>query len=194
MDVLSARTAILLALSALLTGCLPDVWSFAECDLDPELCSDDTGWTTVSDCARSDPLQVQIGEGETEFTPLKDGDKPPLHFASSGQGPGVRHVFIGVRIANPDTAHVKFRADFRATAYGPCYGETDGAVNRDGKQVCPQDSKRVAIFGQSVQPGPDGSVAKTGFRLVIEGEPKTLAVTVEDLCGRKGSMAIKTGY
>lgn len=165
------------ALAVLTPGCMIDTWQFDECVRDPEICSTGyEGWQTVSGCALSDPLKIQVGQGQFAFQSLEPGQAFDLHSGSGGQIVS-NHIYAALRIANPDPAHRRFRVVFTLTSPGFCASGGCEDYLTD----------RVAIIGKTMVAEAGGAVAKAGFQLMSNGAPKSLIIAVEDECGRKGS-------
>lgn len=164
------------ALAVLTPGCMIDTWQFDECVRDPEICSTGyEGWQTVSGCALSDPLEIQVGQGQFTFLALEPGAAMDLHSGSGGQIVS-NHVYAALRIANPDPGHRRFRVVFSLRSPGFC-----------SSQPCEDYlTDRVAIMGKTMVVEASGAVSKAGFQLMSNGAPKSLAIAVEDECGRKG--------
>lgn len=164
-----------LALPALLlTGCMLDVWEWDECLRDPELCSySDQGWHIVNDCPSADPLEFQLGQGESAFAALVDGQPFQVYTASGGQLVS-NHIFAALRVVNPIANHRKFRVQFTLSSPGLC--QTPACED--------MDYQRLAIIGANMTVASDGSASKPGFRLMSNGQPKRLEVSVVDECGR----------
>lgn len=172
-----ANLAWALAFAAMAPGCMIDAWEFDECVRDPEICSTGyEGWQTVSGCALSDPLQVQVGQGQYSFAPLQPGAAFELHSGSGGQLVS-NHIYAALRIANPDPAHRRFRVVFTLASPGFCASEPCEEYLTD----------RVAIIGKTMQVEASGAVSKAGFQLLSNGAPRRLQIAVEDECGRKGT-------
>lgn len=163
------------AAALIVPGCMFDIWQLDECVRDPELCStDDQGWQTVSNCPPSDPLQIELGQGELSFTPLVAGQALQVYTASGGQLVS-NHVFAALRVVNPQPNHRKFRVQFTLYSPGFC-----GA-----SQCQDMDYQRLALIGANMIVAGDGSMSKSGFRLMSNGQPKRLEVSVQDECGRE---------
>jgi hypothetical protein len=165
------------AIAALTPGCMIDTWQFDECVRDPEICSTGyEGWQTISGCALSDPLKIQVGQGQYSFQSLEAGAAFDLHSGSGGQIVS-NHIYAALRIANPDPAHRRFRVVFTLVSPGFCASEACEDYLTD----------RVAIIGKTMVVEASGAVSKAGFQLMSNGAPRRLTIAVEDECGRKGS-------
>lgn len=172
----SPRLPLAALAAALLPACMLDVWDFDECVRDPEMCSTGyEGWQTVSDCPVSDPLKVEVGQGQMAFDALGPGEPLTLHSGSGGQLVS-NHVYAALRIANPEPNHRRFRVVF--TLYSP--GFCAGGPCED------YITERIAIIGKSMTSEPGGAVSKAGFQLLSNGAPKRLTLSVQDQCGRQG--------
>lgn len=171
-----------LALATALVGCEYDVWSFDDCELDPESCvQTDEGWKTYS-CAIQEPLQIELGEGDLAFLPLAAGSLPQPHLATGFQGGGSAHVFGGVRIKNPDPVHRRFRLEFTT-----CSGDVEGdaSAGERASSTCKAYLRtRLAVVGQSMAQSADGSLSRAGIQVFLQGELHWIALQVQDECGR----------
>jgi hypothetical protein len=203
------RVLAVLAAAAMATGCVYDVWSWDRCATDPESCSfSDSGWHTVANCQRSDPLQVELGQGEDDFVPFTAGEVPVMHGGSGSQGGSVFHVWGGARIANPDPAHRRFRLEFHSHStesyYGyPYFGPDVEAFADASSGVTPtsgpaaagteRDYQRIAVVGASMKTEANGAMSRAGFVLFVSSPPSRLTLDVVDECGRTGSAVFKPG-
>ncbi len=166
-------------------ACTYDVWSWEKCDLDPESCSQGYGWHLVASCDRSDPLHVELGQGDTTFQPLAPGEKPVLYHASGFQGQGSSHVFVGLRVTDPTPGHARYRVQIRACSQRE--GELSPSTPPSTPPCIGHVTDRNAIVGTSLDVAADGSLSRAGLQLFVDGPPSWLALEVEDECGRKGS-------
>lgn len=154
-----------------------DVWRWDECALDPELCSEsDQGWSTVSDCPPMAKLNIELGQGEFSFAPLAPGQNFKVYTAAGSQLVS-NHVFAALRVVNPEPTHRKFRVQLALYSPGFC---APGSCQD-------MDYQRLALIGANVTVAADGSASKAGFRLMSNGQPTRLEVTVQDQCGRIGT-------
>ncbi|MBI5610150.1 MAG: hypothetical protein HY902_14840 [Deltaproteobacteria bacterium] len=153
-----------------------------ECVIDPERCaSSDSGWTTYSDCAAKDPLQVELGQGDAAFAPVPAGSLPTEHQATGAQGGGTSHIFGGVRIANPDPQRRKFRVEFTA-----CSG--DKSLTQFGYPTADDCAgvltTRIAVLESSLAQASDGSLSRGGIQVFLQGPLRWVRLEVRDPCGR----------
>jgi hypothetical protein len=69
------------------------------CEDDLTSCSDDTTkFVEDPNCELTGELELQLGEGQLEYSPLSEGQAPELH----GGFQGGQHVWLGVRVVNAD--------------------------------------------------------------------------------------------
>lgn len=171
-----AQQTVTGCVALLLSGCVYDLGTIDACEKDPEPCTQATSWPLLSTCTDKSPLQVEVGTGETSFRRFAPGEQPTLETGTGLQGPDIRHVWVGVRVDNPDPAGGKFRVRFRATVPDPAGGP--GAT-------------RVAllkmVLADSLKLGQDGALSRAGIRFFVPTSPSALSVEVDDQCGRTAS-------
>jgi hypothetical protein len=69
------------------------------CDEDLNQCSDDTSkFVEDPSCELTGELELEIGQGEDNFSPLASGELPEIHTGFQGG----QHVWMAVRVKNPD--------------------------------------------------------------------------------------------
>ncbi len=83
------------------------------CDDDIAGCSDDTSkFMEDPACSLHGELELELGEGETEFSPLAPGELPQIHNGFQGG----QHVWMAVRVKNPDPERkqlkIRVKADY----------------------------------------------------------------------------------
>ncbi len=186
------RWLLTLALAACTAvGCEYDMWSYRDCELDPELCSGD-GWQILSDCSAHPPLEVELGQGDqTPFEPLPGGGKLTLHYAEQAQGGSSSHVYLGVRVLNPDLAHKRFLLQF-ATCSGPKSWQGSQAGGWYGPPIDDLPDCVATEFRRSLQSSAamkdtgGGSIGRGGVAVFAEAPVQWAAVRVTDECGRVG--------
>lgn len=179
------------------SGCEYDVWSISDCKLDPDLCSaESSGWTIVDNCSTDSPLQLELGQGEqTPYEPLPANAKPVIHHAFGEQGGSSTHIFLGVRVLNPDLAHKRFLLEF-ATCSGQAprggrpsgYGSSYSGPPMDNLPACKGQSFRRAIQSSgAMKDTGNGSVGRGGVAVLVEPPVHWAFVRATDECGRVGT-------
>jgi hypothetical protein len=172
-----ARGVLVAASVLALPACVYDLGTFNLCDRDPEVCAvDPAAWPVLPACTRKGALVAQLGTGDVEFVVLAPGESPVLHAGSGLQGADVRHLNLGVRIANPDPAGSRFKVALRAVELEP-----------DAKPNAPGPTRTAVlnlVLGRSLVQGADGSVSCGGIRMFVGGAPLALSLDVLDECGR----------
>jgi len=135
----------------------------------------------------TDPLEVEVGTGETSFSAFADGAGPVVHYGPQGG----QHVFLGLRVTNP---RLDLSPKLKVTFYlgqGPdCAPPATGEVASCAMRL----GTRTLILGA---PGfeliinGEGDVEEAGLIVFVEAPsrevPSLITVTVEDPCRRIGS-------
>lgn len=179
------------------SGCEYDVWSLSDCKLDPDLCqAGRSGWQIVANCSTDSPLQVELGQGEqTPYEPMPASGMPVVHHASGDQGGSSTHVFLGVRVLNPDLAHKRFLLEF-ATCSGepwragrsPGYYSGFSGPPMDGLPECTGLTFRRAIQSSAAMKDTgEGSVGRGGVAVFVIPPVHWAFVRATDECGRAGT-------
>lgn len=190
---LVTRVALALALAAGMDGCTYDTWGWEACELDRDICTGIDGWQTSAECALADPLQVQLGTGESHlFVDLPAATPPnilqPDEYSIWSMGD---RVYLGARIANPTAGHKRFLLRFRVCSTGefmPAYSFYGGDFETvEGLPECKGRTSGSTIqAGESMQEAADGSVARGGIAVPVGDTVLWAAVYVQDECGREG--------
>ena len=173
-----------LALPWVTTACVYDLNTFALSDRDPEACEPaaTTDWVVLPNCQLATPLQVTVGTGDPQFRLFTPGEAPELHDGTPAQGPGVHHIFVGVRIANPDPAGGKFLLTFLADE--PVPGAAAGVTRTSQLQL---------VVAQSLIKASDGALSRAGLRMFVGAPPLRITVRVKDQCGRSAEATHQVG-
>jgi len=87
-------------LTLLLVGCFPAVWEW-EPDISSSLRYISEDFELPIECERDDPLELEIGYGENAFIPMPEGHTFKVYYGLQGGS----HVYLGMRIKNPETTH-----------------------------------------------------------------------------------------
>lgn len=175
------RPCVLAALVAL-PGCFP----FGPAGPDP--CADDRFqcedgvFDDEATCEDDGDLVVRIGAGEGAYTPLEEGEQPPIvHGVQGGQ-----HTTLGVVVENAELdRYEQLRAEIGIypastcpVASEPCEGE-------------PLLGRRIVVLGdfEPLMVTADGVVEEFGIVVFLgwTSEPEAVVqLEVEDPCGRHG--------
>lgn len=167
------HAAFCAALCAVLCGCMVDLNTFEACERDPETCaSAGQALPILPGCTATDELHVELGTGEFGFSALAPGQSLQLHEGTPLQSSALFHVFVGVKIVNPDPVGGKFRVLFRVFEPDPT---KPGAVRASVAPLVLRDSLDTAA---------DGSLVRAGVRVFVFAAPTAVTVEVDDQCGR----------
>lgn len=181
--------------AALTVGCEAPA---GPCAVDYLGCDDGVGSFRLDpNCRLTGPLTVQIGQGESEYTPLPEGVFPTTFRGAQGG----KHAFLGVRVEGPEAETVtSIEATFEVRRLDP-----EGACSPPSASRSPVDvsgygpvcssvwEDRTVVLGVRTPLRRDGSAIEE-FGLVMVGayQPEAwwLGVTVRDQCGRTGTDAV----
>ncbi len=168
--------------AALAAGCQYDFATIDECVIDPERCAtSDSGWATYSDCAAKAPLKIELGQGDSAFTPVAAGSLPTQHQAVGAQGGGSAHIFGGVRIVNPDAVRRKFRVEFTTCSGEKSLSQQGFSTSDDCDGVL---TTRISVLESSLTAASDGSLSRAGIQVFLQGALHWVRLEVRDACGR----------
>lgn len=142
------------------------------CNDDANACGNGGVLEIDATCELDDMLQLQLGEGEGEFTMLAPGAAPEL--VSGLQGG--EHMVLGVGIDNPSPDHLAFQVDVSLGAEGESEFLGERTVVYDGNLV-QFDAGRVELINLVVIP----EFWPTSGR-------RWISITVTDACGRVGTL------
>ncbi len=161
------------ACCAVIAGCMYDLNTFEACERDPESCTGaGSPLPMLPGCTATEPLQVEIGTGEFGFESLAPGQALVLHEGTPVQSSDLFHVFVGLRIANPDPVGGKFRVLFRVFEPDPA---KPGSVRASVAPLTLRDS----LDGTA-----SGALERAGVRVFVFAAPTAVTVEVDDQCGR----------
>ena len=100
--------SLALALALLCGGCvLGDESSDEGQPCEDAGCADDDETSGVMEdpsCMLEDELEVELGQGETEFSPLAPGELPELFWGIQGG----QHVWMAIRVKNPECTFAQY--------------------------------------------------------------------------------------
>ncbi|MEZ4384555.1 MAG: hypothetical protein R3A79_24720 [Nannocystaceae bacterium] len=160
------------------------------CEMDPLGCAPPAELELDPDCARTDPLVVQLGQGESTYAPLTGGPVE-VHYGFQGG----QHFFLGVAVDNPAlgspgleitfTIRGALECDLEAAA-GACDPWTDFGA------------RTLVVADPSLWTVVDGALETTGYLVVLDEDPDWWAyerwgridvrAEVRDACDRRGSV------
>ncbi len=203
---MKAQLAVMLAVVGCCVGaaCTYSLGPWSDCQVDPQSCGGSgVDWPTYADCTAKAPLQFDIGSGEKAYAELAPGVTPTVHFASGGgQGFNVRHINLGVRIANPDPVRRRFRVEartyYRSSSGGGRFAADDANCTPDSADASVSEPPPGAstptwhcgfggntfVVDTSLKQAADGSLSRGGLRVFVHDLPHVLEVSVSDQCGR----------
>ncbi len=155
-------------------------------------CANQTeGFVRPDRCTADGDLEITIGHGEAEFTPLAEDELPGIHHGSQD---GL-HAWMGVRIGNAaldkyDTLKVRFELLYHITG-GACAGGVKGTAGEDCVRTM---GSRELMLGSNtpLRVLEDGTIEEFGIVVFVDYNPSGLwevKLDVSDPCGRSTSIA-----
>lgn len=145
------------------------------CELDVLRCRARTGFEIDPACTRAGELAVELGEGATDFQELTAEQQPEVHWGSQGG----RHLFVALRLPDPDPAHGLFQAFIRLQDVVADAGADASWAERD-----------LVFRLEDARPSSDGAVELTSIVLLLPDElhpgAARLVLDIRDSCDRRG--------
>jgi len=159
--------------TACCAGCTSTPPGGDPCSRDAVDCRPPTGFQLDPECSSDEDLVVQLGQGSRSFEPLGAGDVPEVHYGNQGG----RHLFVALRVDNPDPDHSHFDVFFQLQEGGDAGSETLAA--------------RTVVFSESdAKTTPERALELSGLVLVLPEVPfegdAALALDARDTCDRRG--------
>ena len=189
-------------------GCGPALPS--PCATDRFGCGSSTeGFTLLEGCTLTEPLAVEMGYGQTTFTPLLSEALLPVYTGTQGG----QHTFLGVRVANAALdRYDKLEVHYLLTSVEPIACDEWNAIpgsdvissdagssddsddSSSGSGTCVRKfGERTVVLGQGAKIKKDakGAVVEVGLVVFLSswpgGAPLNVDMTVRDPCGRVSS-------
>ncbi len=146
-------------------------------------CEGGTEFSIAEDCELSGALEVELGQGQDEFSPLAPLQEPTLY-----EGPqGGHHFWLALRVDNPDLDYPLIQVVWDAEVFDEdrCGAEPDcdpwiGTGHRE------------LTLGPDLPITDDGAVEQTALLLVISIWPvdveRRLRLYTLDECGREATI------
>lgn len=149
------------------------------CEDDILGCRDNTSdFMEDPNCPLQGELELELGQGELEFSPLAPGELPEIHYGLQGG----QHVWMAVRVKNPDPDRkqlkIRIKADY---CFSNC--EEVGSWQTDNLRELVADETTLKIT-------PEGWFEQTRMLVTvfawIETDDRRIEMLVTDPCGRQG--------
>src|SRR5690349_8563077 len=151
------------------------------CDQDPLGCEDGSDFMLAPSCELTGDLDVTLGEGVSEFTPLEPEQEPIIHQGTQG----AEHMCLGLRVADPALDYPYLKVNYEIELNDP--------------ERCPDDPEcdpwvrtghRELVLGPDLPLDADSNVEEVGLIIVIAIWPRDLErrvrLNVLDPCEREG--------
>lgn len=136
-------------------------------------------------CERG-PIEIEIGDGLTDFVPLAAGDEVTMVFGPQGGW----HVDVAARVTGA-TADVEVRPTVRRVTDGlQLAGEQAASLlllAGHDEETCTGDALGVRAFLDDAAP----SLPYPDFICSLDGSPLEVSVEVSDFAGRSGDASLE---
>ena len=172
----------------MICGDYPDIPQ--PCEMDPLGCGDQAELQLDPTCTRTDPLIVNLGDGESTFMLLHDSHDPEIHYGFQGG----QHFFLGVEIENPEFDSPGLEITFTVRGSLGCALETPAEECTDWMSFA---MRKLVVNDPKLLKANGDSLTTTGYVTVLEADPSFWAVTspgrieitaqVRDACDRRGN-------
>jgi len=151
----------------------------APCDDDVLGCDDDISkFLEDPSCLLQGPLELQLGEGEHEFSPLEPDELPELHFGFQGG----QHVWMAVQVKNPDLERRQLKI---RTKLDYCNDDCDVLANWATDIV-----RELVVDDATIRITPEGWMEQTRILVTVfdwvGAKHQRVEMLVTDPCGRQG--------
>ncbi|MFO7567599.1 MAG: hypothetical protein R6X02_33455 [Enhygromyxa sp.] len=152
------------------------------CEDDISGCSDDpSDFTEDPSCTLDGELELELGEGELEFSPLGPQELPEIHYGLQGG----QHVWMAVRVKNPDLERKQLKIRIKADY---CNSSCEDAGN------WVTDNLRELVADETtLQVTSENWFEQTRMLVTIYGwvgaTERRIEMLVTDPCGRQGFVA-----
>jgi len=169
--------------------CNPDVED--PCDADPHGCEDsDEDFVIDESCELEGELEVELGQGFSEYTALDDGGVLALHTGFQGG----QHAYVGFRVTNADLERYDMlRVDFLLEAFRVCDGPPPEWAH-EGYCGWNEAGSRTLVVGgdDTMRVLSNGDIEEYGLILFVDWSALEyrLTLTVDDPCGRSGTVEL----
>jgi hypothetical protein len=148
------------------------------CEDDVVGCSNDTSFMEDPECTLTGELELEIGEGEDQFSPLAPGQLPELHYGIQGG----QHVWMAVRVKNPDLERKQLKINIEAEyCSSNCQDVASWQVDNLRELVADETTMVVTSEGWFEQT----RMLVTVFGWV-DATYQRVEIVVTDPCGRQG--------
>jgi hypothetical protein len=175
------RPPMLAASPLLLVGALAGCVGMdgSPCEDDVNSCADDGG-TFVEDptCKLTGALELELGEGQDVYSPLAAGELPEVYDGFQGG----QHIWLGLRVKNPDLEHSSLRIDI---ALSDCETQCGNPQNWS------LDNERTLVVGsRTITVTEEGWFEEEGVLVTLgnwgAATHRRVEMVVTDPCGRQG--------
>jgi hypothetical protein len=172
---ISAMRSPALALTLLLGGCPGQLDPCAD---DVNGCADDGALLEDPMCESTEVLEIEIGQGQDVYSPLAVGEMPEVFDGFQGG----QHIWLGVRVKNPDLEHASLRIDI---ALSDCETKCGDPQNWS------IDNERTLVVGsRTMTVTEEGWFEEEGMLITLENwgvaAYRRVEMVVTDPCGRQG--------
>lgn len=156
----------------------PDPVSGPPCEDDVNGCGDGSTFVEDPTCELMGELELELGQGQNLYSSLGPGEMPEIY-----SGPqGGRHVWLGVRVKNPDLERPSLEINITLSG---CESGCD-----DPEAWWLDNSRELVIGSQTITSTEEGWFEEEGMLVTLAiwdlAAHRRVEMVVTDPCGRQG--------
>lgn len=151
------------------------------CEDDIVGCSNGTNFMEDPECTLTGELELELGEGESEFSPLAAGQLPELHHGLQGG----QHIWVAVRVKNPDLERSQLLIRIEAE-YCQSNCEQPSSWTTDNLRELVADETTLTLTPEGWYEQPRMLVTLFDW---VDAAHQRIELLVTDPCGRQGSVS-----
>jgi hypothetical protein len=155
------------------------------CEDDISGCSDNTSnFMEDPACSLTGELEIELGQGELEFSPLAPGELPEIHYGLQGG----QHVWMAVRVKNPDLERKQLKIRIKADYCNSGCDEPGNWVTDNLRELV-ADETTLQVTSQNWFEQTRMLVTIFGW---VDASERRIEMLVTDPCGRQGFVTTST--
>ena len=165
--------------------------------MDPLGCGDQEKLEIDPSCTRTDPLIVNLGDGQSTYMPLSESHPPDIHYGFQGG----QHFFMGIEVENPEFDSPGLEITFEVRGSLGCTLDTPTDMCSDWMSFA---MRRLVVSDPALLRANGEHLTTTGYVTVLESDPWwwaesqpgriEITAQVHDACDRQGSATFSYIY